>query len=126
MGGCCPYRGKYFTYLRQKDALVCANKDCLNNKQKRAKWAKKNWHGAWVCTEGDFENCAVVRRIGKLEVTTSVHIDNATSSSFIPFCSIGGNVSVVGKKDPNFPVHVCSCFQPYMMNDQVSSIPINT
>ena len=82
MGGCCPYRGKYFTYLRQKDALVCANKDCLNDKQKRAKWAKKNWHGAWVCTEGNFENCAVVRRIGKLEVTTSVHIDNAMEIRF--------------------------------------------
>ena len=82
MGGCCPYRGKYFTYLRQKDTLVCANKDCLNDKQKRSKWAKKKWNGSWICTEGNFEKCAVVRRIGKLEVTTSVRIDNASEIRF--------------------------------------------
>ena len=52
-------------------------------------------------------------------VTHPVHINSAASSSFIPFCSLGGNMSAVGSKVPNFPVPVCSSFVPYLMNDQV-------
>lgn len=40
-------------------------------------------------------------------------------SSFIPFCSLGGNMSAVGSTVPNFPVPVCSSFKPYLLNSQV-------
>ena len=52
-------------------------------------------------------------------VTHPVHINNATLSSFIPFCSLGGKMSVVGKKFSDFPVPVCSSFKPFMMDNQV-------
>ena len=40
-------------------------------------------------------------------------------SSFIPFCEIGGNMSVMGSKVENFDVPVCNSFQATMLNDQL-------
>ena len=59
-----------------------------------------------------------------------VHIldsfDNFTPSSFIPFCSFGGNMSVVGKKIDQFPVPVCNKFVKTTLNGQVCySIDVN-
>ena len=48
-----------------------------------------------------------------------VHITSDAPSSFIPFCSLGGNMTAVGKIFPNFPVPVCSRFEPFLLNDQV-------
>ena len=48
-----------------------------------------------------------------------VHISSEAPSSFIPFCSLGGNMTAVGKILPNFPVPVCSRFEPFLLNDQV-------
>ena len=55
-------------------------------------------------------------------VTHPVHINSAVSSSFIPFCSLGGNMSAVSKNAPNFTAPVCSSFVPYLMEDQVLPI----
>ena len=47
-------------------------------------------------------------------------------SSFIPFCSFGGDMSIVGKKIDQFPVPVCNKFVKTVLNDQVCySIDIN-
>ena len=44
-----------------------------------------------------------------------IHIyssDNSISpSSFIPFCGIGGNMSIVGKKHLQFPFPMCTAFE---------------
>ena len=49
-----------------------------------------------------------------------------TPSSFIPFCSFGGNMSVVGKKVDNFPVPVCNKFVKTSLHGQICySIDIN-
>ena len=48
-----------------------------------------------------------------------VHISSEAPSSFIPFCSLGGNMTAVGKIFPNFLMPVCSSFEPFLLNDQV-------
>ena len=53
-----------------------------------------------------------------------VHITTDAPSSFIPFCSLGGNMTAVGKIFPNFPVPVCSRFEPFLLNDQVVIVNI--
>ena len=70
--------GKYMKYLCQKDKMLCANTKCLNSKGNRSKWSRKNGYGSWTYTEGEYKDCAVVRMIGKLEVTTVIGIDNAS------------------------------------------------
>ena len=40
-------------------------------------------------------------------------------SSLIPFCEIGGNMSVMGSKVDNFDVPVCNSFQARILNDQL-------
>ena len=42
-----------------------------------------------------------------------------TSSSFIPFCEIGGNMSIMGTKVDQFDVPVCNSFQARILNDQL-------
>ena len=36
-------------------------------------------------------------------------------SAFIPFCSFGGNMSVMGKDIPNFSIPVCNKFKPIVL-----------
>ena len=48
-----------------------------------------------------------------------VHIASDAPSSFIPFCSLGGNMMAVGKIFPDFPVPVCSSFEPFLLDYQV-------
>ena len=62
--------------------MICANEQCLNDKHKRSNWSKKRWHGGWNYTEGNFKTCAIIRMIGKLEVTSSVPIDHANQILF--------------------------------------------
>ena len=40
-------------------------------------------------------------------------------SAFIPFCEFGGNMSDTGFKYEQFNLHVCSCFETKMLNDQL-------
>ena len=59
-----------------------------------------------------------------------VHIldafNSVTPSAFIPFCSFGGNMSVLGKKIDQFPVPVCNKFVKTTLNGQVCySIDVN-
>ena len=74
--------GKYMSYLCQPNLMICANEQCLNDKHKRSKWSKKKWYGGWNYTEGNYKRCAIVRMIGKLEVTTTVPIDSANQMLF--------------------------------------------
>ena len=58
------------------------------------------------------------------EVTNHpVHIKNGkgklSPSSFIPFCSFGQNMSVMGTHIDNFDVPVCNCFESVIHNDQL-------
>ena len=52
-----------------------------------------------------------------------VHILNknheVSPSSFIPFCSFGGNMNRVGTKISIFSIPVCKIFEPKNHNDQV-------
>ena len=49
-----------------------------------------------------------------------VHISDRNSiSAFIPFCSFGLNVDLIGKKLSNFQVPVCSLFRKKIFSDQV-------
>lgn len=74
--------GKYMSYLCNPNQMLCGNEQCLNDKHKRSKWSKKKWHGGWIYTEGDYKSCAIIRMIGKLEVTSSVPIDSANQMLF--------------------------------------------
>ena len=40
-------------------------------------------------------------------------------SALIPFCALGGNMSAMGVKIPNFSVPVCDSFQATILNDQL-------
>ena len=58
------------------------------------------------------------------KVNHPVHImdkhDNPMPSSFIPFCSISGNMSILGQKMSWFPSHpVCTVFKPKMLLGQL-------
>ena len=49
-----------------------------------------------------------------------VHISDRNSiSAFIPFCSFGLNVDLIGKKLSNFQVPVCSLFRKKIFSGQV-------
>ena len=52
-----------------------------------------------------------------------VHImdvnNNLSPSAFIPFCEIGGNMSLMGKKIDLFPIPVCNSFNSTILNDQL-------
>ena len=52
-----------------------------------------------------------------------VHIMNGPNSfspsSFIPFCSFGGNMSVMGETVPNFGIPVCNKFKPTILKGQL-------
>ena len=51
---------------------------------------------------------------------------NFTPSAFIPFCSYGDNMEVVGEKIDRFPIPVCNKFVKTTLNGQVCySIDIN-
>ena len=40
---------------------------------------------------------------------------NISSSAFIPFCSLAGNMSILGKHVENFKFPVCSMFKPKIL-----------
>ena len=44
---------------------------------------------------------------------------NTSPSSFIPFCELGGNMSVMGVKNKQFSVPVCNSFKPTVLNDRL-------
>ena len=51
-----------------------------------------------------------------------VHIgygENYSPSAFIPFCSFGGNISIMGTKIPEFGIPVCSKFKPTVLGGQL-------
>ena len=62
-----------------------------------------------------FSDCAIIHH--------PIHIlskDNeASPSSFIPFCEFGGDMSIVGVAHDQFDVPVCNSFQATVVNDQL-------
>ena len=52
-----------------------------------------------------------------------VHIvdfeDNISPSSFIPFCELGGNISVMGVNIAHFDFPVCNSFKRRILNNQL-------
>lgn len=56
-------------------------------------------------------------------VSHPVHIKDdhghINPSSFIPFCSIGSNLSLLGEKIENFSQPVCTAFKPKMLEGQL-------
>ena len=50
-----------------------------------------------------------------------VHIDDsrASPSAFIPFCSLGGDLEILGRKSPSFSVPVCAAFREKMVGGQL-------
>ena len=50
-----------------------------------------------------------------------VHIEDslASPSAFIPFCSFGGNLAILGRKSPSFSVPVCAAFREKIVGGQL-------
>ena len=42
-----------------------------------------------------------------------------TTSAFIPFCSFGNNMTLMGEKIEQFDIPVCNSFTPRILNDQL-------
>ena len=43
----------------------------------------------------------------------------ASPSAFIPFCSLGGDLTILGRKSPRFPVPVCAAFREKIVGGQL-------
>ena len=50
-----------------------------------------------------------------------VHIEDslASPSAFIPFCSLGGDLAILGRKSPSFSVPVCAAFREKIVGGQL-------
>ena len=50
-----------------------------------------------------------------------VHIEDslASPSAFIPFCSLGGDLAILGRKSPSFTVPVCAAFREKIVGGQL-------
>ena len=71
------------------------------------------------CSKSQLERIKEQQRF----VNHPVHIIDDTEkispSSFIPFCSLGGKMSMVGHSIPGFSVPICNSFKPYNLLGQV-------
>ena len=66
-------------------------------------------------------NCSDARQIR--DINHPVHIldreGNLSPSSFIPFCSFGGDLSIMGSETDMFPIPVCRSFREKSFNGQL-------
>ena len=54
-------------------------------------------------------------------ISHPVHISDSrpSPSAFIPFCSLGGDLTILGRKSPRFPVPVCAAFREKIVGGQL-------
>ena len=54
-------------------------------------------------------------------ISHPVHISDSrpSPSAFIPFCSLCGDLTILGRKSPRFPVPVCVAFREKIVGDQL-------
>ena len=45
--------------------------------------------------------------------------NNLSPSAFIPFCSLAGNLSILGQVVPSFSIPVCTAFKPTIVRDKL-------
>ena len=54
-------------------------------------------------------------------ISHPVHIEDSreSPSAFIPFCSLGGDLTILGRKSPHFTVPVCAAFREKIVGGQL-------